>query len=193
MKYLCAKNNLLSCTLSSIKSCSKLLDIGCGIKPFTNIECTIHICCEPYKEYIEVLNEKYKDLLVLNMSWQDVVKNFPCNSVDTILIIDVIEHLEKEEALDLLSKTLDIASEQVVIFTPLGFFEQDHPDGIDAWGLHGGKWQTHRSGWYPEDFPENPNGHWDFYICNDFHHLNNKEELLPEPKGAFWAIWSLDK
>ncbi|GAA0699124.1 hypothetical protein GCM10008904_04200 [Paraclostridium ghonii] len=55
------------------------------------------------------------------MSWQDIVKNFPCNSVDTILILDVIEYLEKEEALDLLSKTLNIASEQVVVFTPLGF------------------------------------------------------------------------
>ncbi|MGL5557769.1 MAG: hypothetical protein ACRDC3_01385 [Paraclostridium dentum] len=193
MKYLCNKNELLTSSLNAIKPCSKLLDIGCGIRPFTNIECKIHICCEPYNEYIEVLNEKYKDLLVLNMSWQDVVKSFPFNSIDTILLSDVIEHLEKEEAIDLLSKTLNIASQQVIIFTPLGFFEQDHPDGIDAWGFHGGKWQTHRSGWYPEDFPENPNGHWDFYICTDFHHLNNKEEKLLKPKGAFWAIWSVDK
>lgn len=193
MKYICNKNELSSSSLNSIKSCSKLLDIGCGIKPFTKVKCKTHICCEPYNEYVEVLNEKYKDLLILNMSWQDVVEKFPSSSVDTILIIDVIEHLEKKEALDLLTKTLKIASQQVVVFTPLGFFEQNHPDGIDAWGLHGGKWQTHRSGWYPEDFLENSNGHWDFYICNDFHDLNNKGERLPEPKGAFWAIWSLEK
>ncbi|WP_250674771.1 hypothetical protein LZ906_004340 [Paraclostridium ghonii] len=55
------------------------------------------------------------------MSFQDIVKNFPYNSVDSILILDVIQHLEKEEALDLLSKTLNIASEQVFVFTPLGF------------------------------------------------------------------------
>lgn len=79
------------------------------------------------------------------MGWKDVVKIFPCTSVDTVLLVDVIEHLEKEEALDLLSKTFSIASQQVVVFTPLGFFEQDNTDGIDAWGLHGGEWQTHRS------------------------------------------------
>lgn len=55
------------------------------------------------------------------MSLKDIVKNFPYNSFDTILILDVIEHLEKEEALYLLSKTLNIASEQVVVFTPLRF------------------------------------------------------------------------
>lgn len=37
MKYLYAKNDLLSSSLSSIKPCSKLLDIGCGIKPFTDV------------------------------------------------------------------------------------------------------------------------------------------------------------
>lgn len=193
MKYLCDRNELLDRSVNSIKPCSKLLDIGCGIKPFTKVGCDLHICCEPYSGYIPVLNETYKDFLILNMSWQEVVKSFPCNCVDTILIVDVIEHLEKEEAMSLLSETLKIASQQVVVFTPLGFFEQEHPDGIDAWGYHGGQWQTHRSGWYPEDLPENANGHWDFYVCNDFHYLNNKEEQLAEPKGAFWGIWTVDK
>ncbi|WP_270939758.1 hypothetical protein [Romboutsia lituseburensis] len=53
MKYLCNKNELLTASLNAIKPCSKLLDIGCGIRPFANIECKIHICCEPYNEYIE--------------------------------------------------------------------------------------------------------------------------------------------
>lgn len=188
----CSRNQLYSTGAASVKPASKFLDIGSAIRPCDFLKMKTHICCEPYMEYVEILQKKFPDLIVLNMNWAEVVKYFPPKSVDTVFLGDVIEHLEKDEGLDLLLKTLPLVKQQVVITTPLGFFEQSHPDGIDVWGLHGGEWQRHRSGWVPEDFPTVEGGSWHFYVCNEFHYTNNLGQQLPAPRGAFWAVWTVD-
>lgn len=176
--------------LKDIKPVETLLDIGCGIKPCNIIPHKKHICCEPCKEYVDVLKSKYKDLDILNIGWEEAVKIFDNNSVDTVAILNVIEHLEKDKGIELLEKTLKIAKQQVVILTPLGFLEQNNTDEIDGWGLHGGAWQTHRSGWRPEDFPTVENGTWKFYVCNNFIKKDNGGKILEKPVGVFWAIWT---
>lgn len=190
MEKYCNAGDLMGTACRALKPVERLVDIGCGIQPYTGVKATTHICCEPYKEYVDILKVRYPQLIPLNMGWEEATKYIPHKSVDTVILVDVIEHLEKEIGMDLLVKTLPLVKQQFAIFTPLGFFEQTHPDGIDAWGLHGGDWQTHRSGWLPEDFPESEGGAWDFYICPDFHKVNNRGEILTPPKGAFWAIWN---
>jgi hypothetical protein len=108
----------------------------------------------------------------------------PPKSVDTIFLLDVIEHVEKEEGLQLLRETEKIARQQIVLFTPLGFMPQEQLDGEDAWNLNGGAWQEHKSGWLPEDFDDT----WMIYACKDFHKVDSKGNLLDKPFGAFWAI-----
>jgi len=46
-----------------------------------------------------------KNLIVLNIDWDAVVKTFPERSVDTVVIADVIEHLTKEDGKLLLALT----------------------------------------------------------------------------------------
>jgi hypothetical protein len=121
---------------------------------------------------------------VIKAGWQEVVNLFPAKSVDTIFLCDVIEHLSKEEGRRLLDLTIPLARKQIAIFTPLGFMEQWHPDGKDAWGLNGGSWQEHKSGWEPSDFDSS----WQFMVSECFHGSNNLGQLLPKPHGAFWAL-----
>jgi len=171
-----------------------LLDIGCGIKPQNLILPLVHICCEPFPEYIQVLSDKIKNLnnceyVILNVSWEDALKIFPSKSVDSVFLLDVIEHLEKDIALQLLKETEKICRKQIVIFTPLGFLPQEHSDGLDAWGLHGGEMQEHKSGWMPFDFDKN----WDIYLSEIFHDRNNLGEKFEVPFGAFFAIRNLSK
>ncbi|SDD91686.1 Methyltransferase domain-containing protein [Paenibacillus sp. UNCCL117] len=168
-----------------------LLDIGCGIVPHDDyILPKVYICCEPYQEYIEILNEKIDKktntiFVVLNYDWEAVVNHFADESVDTVFLLDVIEHLDKETGKQLLARTERIARKQIVIFTPLGFVENETmQDGKDAWGLNGAEWQKHRSGWVPEEF----DGTWDIVACENFHSHNNIGQKLEEPFGAFWAI-----
>lgn len=172
-----------------IKKTDVVLDIGCGIKPQNIFTPKVHICVEPYREYLDKLvdviaerpDRKY---VILKGDWRKATEIFPKKSVDTVVLSDVIEHLEKEEGLELLRKTEEIARVQVIIFTTLGFLPQSHPDGKDAWGLSGGSWQEHRSGWEPQDFDDS----WEILVSDEYHFANNLGEKFDKPYGALWAI-----
>jgi hypothetical protein len=85
----------------------------------------------------------------------------------------------------LIAEAKRVARRQVVIFTPLGFYPQSYePDERDRWGMTGGVWQTHRSGWQPDDFDSG----WRVIACRDFHHVDENNRPLEKPFGAFWAI-----
>lgn len=173
-----------------------LLDIGCGIRPHAYIHHDVYVACEPFDEYVDVLKRDRENLasavyidssfIILNEDWQSFLDKYENYSVDTVYLIDVIEHLPKEEGIKLLARTEKIARKQIVIFTPLEYIEQKKlPGNKDAWGLNGGDWQEHKSVWTPEDFVGDD---WFFIICKDFHEYNNIGELLEKPVGAFWAI-----
>lgn len=180
---------LFPTAIRRLEHTSVVLDIGCGIQPQRYVLPQVHICCEPFSQYIEVLQEKIRHendrtYVVLNSTWSDAVNLFPAKSVDTVFLNDVIEHLEKDEALALLAATERIARRQMAVFTPLGFMPQQHPDGKDAWGLDGGSWQEHKSGWQPEDFDAS----WDIYASKVFHLTDSMGTVLDQPFGALWAI-----
>ena len=175
-----------------LKPAEIILDIGTGISPQEYIEPSVHICCEPYAEYIEVLKQRIKSefknkkqkYVLINLNWGEVINIFPKKSIDSVFLIDVIEHLNKEEASILLKRTEEIVTNQIVIFTPLGFMPQTHNDGKDAWGLSGAKWQEHLSGWDNNDFDES----WDILAVKAYHFIDNIGNKLEEPFGALWAI-----
>lgn len=189
-----SKDMLFEVIKEKIDDVEIVLDIGCGIMPQQIIEPITHICCEPYLEYVKVLQEKVKNTtdrkyVILNGGWDDALHLFTENSVDTIILIDVIEHLEKDVALELLKQSESVCRKQLAIFTPLGFLPQSHPDGIDAWGLHGGHMQEHKSGWQPEDFGEG----WEIYAANGFHEFSSEGKKFDTPYGALWAIKTFEK
>lgn len=179
---------------SLIQHSEKVLDIGCGIRPQQYIKPRIHICADPFHQYIVKLQEMCQDnektsYLILNADWAKVLDTFPEKSVDTVFLLDVIEHLDKETGKELLKKTEAICRKQIVLFTPLGFIEQNHPDGKDAWGYDGGKWREHKSGWLPEDFDNT----WEFLICKNFHTHDNLGNSYDDHKGAMWAFKDIKK
>ena len=186
------RKHLFKKTIKQIRTVNVVLDIGCGIMPQNFVIPRFHICCEPYDEYVSHLKNKIKlpenkdrDYLILKMGWQDISKYFPPKSVDSIFLIDVIEHLDKDVGKKLLLETQEIAKYQVIVFTPWGFMPQEHPSGKDSWGLDGVSWQEHKSGWLPEDFEGDG---WKFFASEDFHITDNLGVKLKKPYGAFWAI-----
>lgn len=101
-----------------------------------------HICIDPHKPYVEALKgagyEAYQRTAI------GALREF---EAEAIYLLDVIEHMEKENGLEVIELALS-GHVQVVIYTPFGFVEQTQ----DSWGMGGEFWQTHRSGWMPEDF-----------------------------------------
>ncbi len=170
-----------------------LLDIGPGIRPTKLVDSKIHICAEPHKEYIDHYNDLRNSSLTtdkssyqiwLQLDWQKCTEQFPPKAVDCVVLMDVVEHLDKSEGLELLAKTEYLSKGQIVVFTPLGFMPQCHPDGIDAWGLGGGSRQEHKSGWMPEDF----SSRYLILLCRQFHFSDHSGLPFASPYGAFLAI-----
>jgi len=77
-----------------------------------------------------------------------------------------------------------IARNQVIVFTPLGLLPQEHDSDIDAWGLHGGAWQAHKSGWSPDDFDDT----WTIYASDNFRRQDAHGNAFKKPYGAFYAV-----
>lgn len=174
-----------------IQSADVVLDVGCGIRPQQYIVPKLLICIEPYHEYAEILKQNFDgtNTVIIQLDAKQALSSFPDKSTDTIFLIDVIEHMTKEVGHEVIKECERVARGQVVIFTPLGYMPQEiHAENLDAWNLHGGSWQEHKSGWYPEDFP-----FWKIIACKHLHKQTAIGERLDTPYGGFFAIKSLPK
>lgn len=187
-KYYKISDGFFDVIKPNFKEVEVLLDIGCGIRPFNYINAKVHVCIEPHKEYIEnvqILPTSEAHFVFLNTDALSGIKNFADKSVDTVCMMDLIEHLEKEDGFELLKEANRVARKQIIVFTPLGYFPQHYVEGEnDAWGLHGGALQQHKSGWELEDFGED----WNFYICEAFAKKEDSHVPLDRDFDAFFAI-----
>ena len=182
----CDSQTLHAEATNLMKSVSSVLDIGCGIRPQQYIVPSLLICVEPHLEYVEILKKNLKDAnaIIIPLDAKTVLSALPSRSIDSIFLIDVIEHMPKEVGAEVIRECERVARQQVVLFTPLGFMPQEiHAGDADGWNLHGGDWQDHKSGWYPEDFPG-----WNIVACEHLHFNDFKGQPITPPYGGFYAI-----
>lgn len=143
-----------------------VLDIGPGLRPQSLVDCrNRQISVEPHWEYADVLEADGRE--VIRDSAPHALQLI--KAVDTVTMLDVIEHMEKADGLETILRAIHLAKRQVIVFTPMGFLEQSGGEDADAWGMQGQFWQKHRSGWTPDEFPG-------WIILSDV--------------NAFFAIWS---
>jgi hypothetical protein len=158
-------------------SVNYVMDIGCGNRPQTLVVANIiHYLIDPSN--IFTINYWKSPFYHIKGTWSDAIDMIIRYNyvIDCIVLIDVIEHLEKEEGLRLLYETEKLVN-QIVIFTPLGFMEQNDIDNM---------WNVHKSGWYPSDFGDR----WKIYIFPNFHWCDFKGKILSKPHGAFLAVYN---
>ncbi|AFW95211.1 methyltransferase type 11 [Anabaena sp. 90] len=189
-RYFSYKNptDLLLAAEKAIQQVDVVLDVGPGIAPMNYFRPKFHILLEPFDEYVQILNHRFANdgsIFVISGTAQELMSSFAANSVDTVFLLDVIEHLHKEDGVNILSHAERVARKQIIVFTPLGFMPQTvHEGEKDGWGLGGASVQEHLSGWTPEDFGSG----WDLHICETFHKFDFRNQLLNKEYGAFFAI-----
>lgn len=155
-----------------IKPVTSVIDVGPGIRPQPFLTPERYVAIEPHGEYVKWLRDRghtvMKETALAGLKW--------VRPAATIMMLDVIEHMERLEGLEVLRLACKKAWEQIVVYTPLGFYPQEYIEGeADRWGMDGGYWQTHRSGWTPDDFPG-----WEILI----------DPEAASGQGAFFAIFS---
>ena len=108
--------------------------------------CPVRIGLDAHRPYLE--HRRVPDAVPLHASALSIGELFVPGAVELVTLIDVLEHFDREDALDLLGQAQRIAARRVLLFTPRGRFPQE---SHDAFGLGGEELQQHRSSWEPED------------------------------------------
>lgn len=183
----------LDALLQMLYAADSVLDVGPGINPAWFFTAHTHICVEAHRPYVARLQATHGSdprFVFLAGRGQDVLPHLPDDSIDTAVALDVIEHLDRADGFALLDELTRIARQQVVIATPLGFYPQEFAPGqSDRWGMDGGHWQTHRSGWTPDDMLA-LDPRWSILLSPDFHQVDQHNRPLDQPWPAFWAVFT---
>ena len=187
-----ARADVAGVVAAKLQDVDVVLDLGPGINPQPFLNPYVHICVDAHLPYLERLKrERAEDprYVLINAPWDQVIGMLPDKSVDTVFALDFIEHLDKADGFRMLREAERVARRQIVVFTPHGFFPQsyDDPRKPDRWGMDGGYWQTHRSGWATEDFGDG----WDIVICPDLILLDENNQPMAQPMAAIWAVRTL--
>jgi len=168
-----------------------ICELGAGVFRFFHLyDCQVRIGIELIQAYID--DRDCKEAIAIQGSIVDFEALLDKNNIgnlDVIAIIDVIEHLEKPQALEVITRALGRAS-RVLIFTPLGFDDQNGTEhygfarpalrkkindtGAAADAIEA---QRHKSEWWPEDFEAMG---FSVIVDKDYHGPG---------RGAIWAQW----
>jgi hypothetical protein len=158
--------------------CQSVLDLGCGHNSsiqYFNIPFSVGV--DLFDRYLE----ESKNKNIHNQYVKEDVRKveFSSRSFDGIILIDVLEHLKKEEGLELIEKMNKWARKKIVILTPNGFIEQEAVDNNSL--------QEHRSGWRIEEFEKLG---FKVHGINGLKHLRGHMAILKYKPLFLWMIIS---
>jgi len=114
------------------------LDLGCGCgSPIQHCSVSHSVGVEAFEPYLDESRKRgiHKEYILEDISRLD----FEPKSFDAVIMIDVLEHLEKDSGRVVLEKAEKWARKKVIVSTPNGF--------LPAESVEGNPFQAHRSGW----------------------------------------------
>ena len=117
-----------------------VLDLGCGIMQATDdLKCKSILGCDIWHSYLAHIKHLHPTVRMgMDETWR-----FVDGSFDVVICLDVVEHLPKELALEVINECKRICRKHAIIFTPETF--KDNKESInDAWGLSVNHLQEHK-------------------------------------------------
>jgi len=128
-----------------LRKCKSVLDLGCGYNsPIQYCKIPFSVGVELFEPYLEESKRKGIHNQYLKADIREI--EFKPKSFDAVLAIEVLEHLQKEEGLDLIKKMEKWAKKKIVITTPNGYLWQADADDNPL--------QKHQSGWSAKELEE---------------------------------------
>lgn len=128
-----------------------VLDVGCGTGRWTqHLTAPRVVGVDGHAPTLVEAAQRCPDITLICYDMRKLGMIFLANSFDCVIAMDVVEHVERGEALALLKLFEELARFRVMLFVPTG----NHPQTGDATNLGNEELQQHRSTWYPDDFRE---------------------------------------
>lgn len=133
---------------NSINNATSVLDVGCGYNSILGkIKGSFRSTgIDLFRECVRVSKKAKIHNKYIIGDIRKLQKYFPNKSFDSVIALDVIEHLTRKQAKSMILRMERIAKKRVIIMTPNGFYPQKM--------LFGNPHQKHKSGWYIHDLKE---------------------------------------
>lgn len=158
-----------------------VLDVGCGNdSPLGRIKRTFS--SEGIDIYPKCIRVSKKRKLHNSYRLGDVKKlrkYYKPKSFDTVVCIDVIEHLTKNESLKMIEDMERVALKKVILMTPKGYIDQGAYDN--------NPYQVHHSGWETKDLVDLG---YKVYGLRGLKWLRDDEATIKFTPWVFWGILS---
>jgi hypothetical protein len=124
----------------TLRGCRTILDLGCGWNSPAKFlhEPEVLVGVDGYKPDLDKAKLHGTHDEYVSGDVRGAAALFPGRKFDACIAMDVIEHLTKDDGLQMLRSMEQLAGKRVVIFTPNGFVPQFSEDG---------NLQQHLSGW----------------------------------------------
>lgn len=127
------------CLRKNLRDCETVLDLGCGpsspLQYCKNIRHSVGI--ETFQPSLEESKKRNLHSEYIEKKIEDL--DFPENSFDAVILIEVLEHLPEEAGYAILENAEKWARKKVIVSTPNGFLPQSE------YGSN--PFQKHLSGW----------------------------------------------
>ena len=126
------------CLKRELKDCNSVLDLGCGPdSPLKNCDARYSVGVDVFEPYVKASKDKrIHDEYIIS----DIRNlNFKLNSFDAVILIEVLEHLTKQDGEVPLHKAESWARKKVIVSSPNGYLPQ--------FDINGNPFSRHRSGW----------------------------------------------
>jgi hypothetical protein len=141
-------DNLVAYLQNEVASESTLLDLGCGPKLYSNPlreQCSRVLTVDAW-DWVE-------PDIVANLETTPV-KDITADRWDYVLMLDFIEHLDKQAGLSLIEQVKQITNKRIFLLTPMAAIWTENHENVDNPELwcHGNTYDIHKSLWTPEDF-----------------------------------------
>ena len=160
------------------EGCNSVLELGCGYgDKLALCRAPVKIGVDAHLTYVMQAVARFGNQAAFFCAVaENFVQHMLPQSVDAILFIDFIEHLEANAAETLIRRCKEIARKKIAAFVPEGHC----PLTEDVFKTGGDYWQTHRSDW-TRDWLHNLK--FDVAVWENYHVLSYGK------RNALLAVW----
>ncbi len=131
----------------ALAGCDKVLEVGCGKTPnmkWLGIRGSTGI--DGYAPYLDEAKKEQLHAECVLGDVRELDQYFEPGQFDTVIALDVIEHVTKEDGLRMIRSMEKIATRRIVLFTPSGFLPQHSYENNEL--------QEHLSGWEAKEMKQ---------------------------------------
>jgi SAM-dependent methyltransferase len=142
----------LTTVLRELNSYASVLDVGTGHgKVLKSLKKPARIVgVDGCAHAVKVARTKVPRAEFVRMDVRDMLGRFGPDSFEAVVGFDIVEHLEREDAVRLLADCERIATKVVWWFVPIG----NHPQAFDSRNEGNEELQRHRSTWRPQELAD---------------------------------------